>query len=468
MAKSNLKLFRRHEKECVRNYPKEFRVYQWMTETQKGKAAVKDCSCTIYAEGTLVKNSSKVYVRPKSTGEGEWTTADAVKQNWLTWGSTTRPADMPEPLAEPGELATIQAAAQAFLDYKKTQLETGKILKPRYDAAKSFVDLRLIPFATMTKGLQYIQDMDNEEVWKEFIRSWKCLDDPTKPILQGTLRWLIGMLREFLSFCVRKEWLSDNWASNEYGVVKTLTIEPKEPFSETELSYIYRAAEEIRDGAGCMIGSGEERAKELQAFILTLRHTGLRISDATRLEVSQLQRFNHAGYRYAISCNPKKTRRMKMENFVHIPIPDDVAERLAATTPKQGKYFFKAGSGLLKTATQEWRERIKVAFNRAEELMEKAGITEKNATHFGAASQTWEKPTPHKFRHTFAATLLQGGASVRLVGQWLGDTEETVRLHYAKFCREEQKQAAEIFANAMRNYQSKQPPAQPARLRLVK
>ncbi len=470
MPNSNLKLFRRHEKQCSRAYPKEYRIYEWMTQTQKGKTSVKDCSCSIYSEGTLVnRHGSKTYLRPRSTGQRTWTAAEAVKQNWLAWGSTTRPPDRPEAPAEPGALSTVSAATRTFLSFKKAQLDTGEILPPRYAAVNSFLNLRVVPFATVTKGLQFVQELDNEDVWKEFIRSWKCLDD-RKPIRPATLRWNIGMLREFLSFCVRKEWLSDNYASKEYGVVKSLVIEPKEPFTEAELSYIYGAAAEIREGTGSMVGSGEKRAKELQAFILTMRYTGLRISDVTRMEVSQLQPFNFAGYSYAIWCNPKKTRRMKKENFVHIPIPDELSHRLSelAKTPKQGKYFFLPGSGLLKTGCQEWRDRIKVAFNRAEELMQQDGIPEKSGTHFGATSQTWEKPIPHKFRHTFGATLLQGGASVRLVGQWLGDTEETVRLHYAKFCREEQQQAAEIFAAAMRNYRDRLPAVQPDRLRLVR
>lgn len=92
MPNSNLKLFRRHEKQCSRAYPKEYRIYEWMTQTQKGKTSVKDCSCSIYSEGTLVnRHGSKTYLRPRSTGQRTWTAAEAVKQNWLAWGSTTRP-----------------------------------------------------------------------------------------------------------------------------------------------------------------------------------------------------------------------------------------------------------------------------------------------------------------------------------------------------------------------------------------
>ena len=43
-----------------------------------------------------------------------------------------------------------------------------------------------------------------------------------------------------------------------------------------------------------------------------------------------------------------------------------------------------------------------------------------------------DKPTPHRFRHTFARILLQRpGVTVRDVAELLGNTEQMVRKHYA-------------------------------------
>jgi site-specific recombinase XerD len=58
-------------------------------------------------------------------------------------------------------------------------------------------------------------------------------------------------------------------------------------------------------------------------------------------------------------------------------------------------------------------------------------------------------PHPHRFRHTFSASLLQAGVSLRTVASYLGDTEEVVRKHYAKFCIVEQVEAAKSLGNAM-------------------
>jgi len=50
-----------------------------------------------------------------------------------------------------------------------------------------------------------------------------------------------------------------------------------------------------------------------------------------------------------------------------------------------------------------------------------------------------EKPTPHRFRHTFARILLQrANVTVRDVAELLGDTEDMVRRHYAAWVPERQ------------------------------
>jgi hypothetical protein len=47
------------------------------------------------------------------------------------------------------------------------------------------------------------------------------------------------------------------------------------------------------------------------------------------------------------------------------------------------------------------------------------------------------KPTPHRFRHTFARILLQKpGVTVRDVAELLGNTEEMIRKHYGAWVPE--------------------------------
>lgn len=59
-----------------------------------------------------------------------------------------------------------------------------------------------------------------------------------------------------------------------------------------------------------------------------------------------------------------------------------------------------------------------------------------------------EKATPHRFRHTFARILLQKGVPVADVADLLGDDEETVRRHYARWVPERQARLTNILKEA--------------------
>src|SRR5690349_19188314 len=145
-------------------------------------------------------------------------------------------------------------------------------------------------------------------------------------------------------------------------------VEPEEPFCEGDLFYIYKAWEFVTDGKGY---SNKRVAKqngfEALVFAWTLRYTGLRISDVTALDVSQLVPFKHAGFSHAIWCHPSKTRG-KEGNFVHIPIPGkdhmelghpNLVAALQSLPPKHGRYFFLGGGSLPPRDTEAWRHRIK-------------------------------------------------------------------------------------------------------------
>jgi integrase len=55
------------------------------------------------------------------------------------------------------------------------------------------------------------------------------------------------------------------------------------------------------------------------------------------------------------------------------------------------------------------------------------------------------KPTPHRFRHTFARIILQRGVSVRDVADLLGNSEQMVRGHYAAWIPERQARLTKIL-----------------------
>jgi integrase len=85
-------------------------------------------------------------------------------------------------------------------------------------------------------------------------------------------------------------------------------------------------------------------------------------------------------------------------------------------------------SDRLETVTDLWRRKI----NRVFEL----------------AGKFEERPTPHRFRHTFARILLQRGVPVADVADLLGYDEKTVRQHYARWVPERQARLTSILQDA--------------------
>ena len=95
----------------------------------------------------------------------------------------------------------------------------------------------------------------------------------------------------------------------------------------------------------------------------------------------------------------------------------------------RGARPFVAGrSDRLETVTDLWRRKI----NRV----------------FEVAGEFEETPTPHRFRHTFARILLQKGVPVADVADLLGDDEDTVREHYARWVPERQARLTSILQEA--------------------
>jgi integrase len=458
-----LKLFRRHDSNCTGSdgkgkqpYPKEFRIYESDSPKTSGR---RQCDCTISAEGRLLK--SKLYVRPKSTGQREWDEAHKVADQWGEWGALTAQVIAVPVTAEPVRIPVVEAIAKFMATLRADE---------RQEQFSQLLVLRLIPFVESAK-LSFIQDMDDAEIWSDFKDTWKN-DNPLRnrkekpgqpvPILNlrdGTTQKLITDLRIFQKFCVKKKWLSENWAARAY-MSQSVVIEQKESYSDEELDYIYRAATLVTDGKGfTQKRTGQQNSKEVSAFIMALDNTGLRLCDTVRLERHQLVPFNSPPFKHAIYCSPQKTRKTRTTlNFVHIPIAGiipglrDLAKTLEELPTKQGRYFFLGGKGTITTNVTSWKARVVRVLKIAEDLMNKDG--KRFSFH----------PHPHRFRHTFACRLLAAGMPTRLVAQYLGDTEETVRKHYSKFCVAEQHEAAGVYGEAMLRRAKRQS----KRLQLVK
>jgi integrase len=103
---------------------------------------------------------------------------------------------------------------------------------------------------------------------------------------------------------------------------------------------------------------------------------------------------------------------------------------LRARAGKHGTLIFRLGASTkMRTMAELWRVKLNKVFLLA-----------------GAFEQ---HPTPHRFRYTFVRMLLEKGVPIADVAELIGDTEEVVRRHYAKWVPERQARLTKILKDAL-------------------
>ena len=219
---------------------------------------------------------------------------------------------------------------------------------------------------------------------------------------------------------MNREWLPKNPVSADMKPpIGANRVANKAPYTDEELQRIIDACDLI----GTVTWSnGKEQGKaysgdDLKDFIWVMVYTGLRISDAGLFNMNRLK------------GNEVFLRAKKNGGEVFAYIPDWLRDRLNDRAKRRGVRPFVVGqSDKLETVTDMWRRKIGKVF-------ELAGKFE-------------ERPTPHRFRHTFARILLQRGVPVADVADLLGDDEKTVREHYSRWVPERQARLTKILKDA--------------------
>ena len=229
----------------------------------------------------------------------------------------------------------------------------------------------------------------------------------------------LGTLRAFFRFCVNREWLARSPVSGDLKPPQGASrVANKIPFTDEELDRIVSAC----DLLGGVKWSNWQRkgvwtGEDAKDFIWTLTYTGLRISDVALFNINRLHE------------NEVFLRAKKNGGDVFAYIPDWLRDRLVQRSKTWGPMLFLVGeSQRLETVTDTWRRKLNKVFELAGEFE--------------------EIPTPHRFRHTFARILLQRGVPVVDVADLLGDDEDTVRHHYARWVPERQARLTKILQDA--------------------
>ena len=325
------------------------------------KRSETKCRCVIWATGTL-PNGRKVR---ESTKLRDWTRAMAVIRQWELEGEP--------PKIE--ERTTIEVWKDAFLQDAKSQ--SGRNLGSETYRKYVLLFKQLEAFATH-KGLRFVDQLDLPAL-TAFRSTWKdgALSSSKK----------LEQLRNVLRFALRRKWIKEN-AAEELDSPK-IKPSPTLPFSDEEYDKILKAATEVRT----------------KAFIQTMRHSGLRISDTTTLAVTSL------------SGNKIRLYQAKTGEHVYVPVPELVSKALRSLPRKNQQYFFWSGTSKIQAAASVWRKRIADVFKAAE-------IADGHT---------------HRFRDTFAVGLLEKGVSLETVSILLGHQSlKITQKHYSPWVKTRQ------------------------------
>ncbi len=228
-------------------------------------------------------------------------------------------------------------------------------------------------------------------------------------------------LNGFFRFCVKRNWIAENPAADLEAPVGSGSAANRMPFTDAELTRIYEACDKLPAIQWKNhIGSGTWDGDDVKSMVMLLCWTGLRISDGATFDMSRVTPHQDGGANVFL-------RMHKTRGALFTWVDDWLYDRLRARERKFGAKIFACGlSERLETATDLWRRRINRAFGLA------------GAFECGT-------PTPHIFRHTFVRLLLQRGVSPRDVADLIGDTEEVVLKHYARWVPERQERLTNIL-----------------------
>jgi integrase/recombinase XerD len=307
----------------------------------------------------------------KSTREITWEGAEQKVESWETaLKGAQSPTDLP----------TLSMASRSYL----LEIQARKLSPATLNKHQNTLN-QLTKFAN-SKGYTFLTQLS-----VEFLREWRTLwtDGPL------TSKKKLERIRSFFKFCIENDWLSKNPASK----LKSPIIEqsPTLPFTPEEFSRILSACGRY--------APKQEHRERMKAFVLILRWSGLRISDAMQLT---RQRIDEEGRLFLYT--------QKTGTPVKIPLPEEVISSIEILPWYDSDYLFwnQQSSTRILTATGNMRDSLGRLFKLA----------------------NIENGHAHRFRDTFAVELLQKGVSLEDVSILLGHRSVKItEKHYAPWVK---------------------------------
>jgi integrase len=372
------------------------------SEYDERKKGWKRCECQIFAGGTLQGTFKR-----QNTGKWEWDDAKSVALSYESAGnwSGIKPETVPQPASREPASAHRVPIARAVKTYLAEFSEHAA-----YATQKKYrLMLNKLTSFSEQRGYVMIDQWGPSDI-REFRSSWN--------VSARTAPRRMSMVRSFFEYCHSNEWMDRNPArmvehpkTRDSGDGRN---EQKLPFTDDEIKRMYDACPKYGDGH-----QYKWTGEDLADFISISIYTGLRISDVALFRAERMQ-----------ATGEILIRTTKAGTHVYTWVPEWLQDRIRARAKKHGDFIFGAHKPTtIDIITETWRRRL----NALWELCD----------------GEWKvKPTPHRFRHTFARIILQRGVSVRDVADLLGNSEQMVREHYAGWIPERQERLRKILREA--------------------
>jgi site-specific recombinase XerD len=385
----NLAFRKRHTRDCQTING----VAEWQTLDRR-----KRCSCPYWSCG--VHERAEGFKR-KSTGEISQDRAKAVVTLRLETGNRT--ATLPD------QGIPVKDAIADFLDFTRDGGARASTLA-KYQTLMG----QLQAFADW-KGLRYLQELGQNAVM-EFRRAWEDADAGYKRNRTGnggqprwgqqsiaTCKRSAKTLRNFFKRGISRKWITED-PTAILRFPKTGTSKSKE-----DVKYLnpaqFTAVLAQCDNVTHMSGYNKQRVK---ALILTMRWTGLRISDAVVLKTD------------SIVGDVLRVRTKKASTDVQMPLHPDLVTALAKLEAYEGGYLFwnrRTDGSKPTTAKGNFGARLAKIFANA-----------------GVGADVHQ--VSHMLRNTFAVHLLEKGLPLETVSLLLGhQSVTTTERYYADFSK---------------------------------
>lgn len=333
----------------------------------------RNCKCPIWVQGSLRGE----YVR-RSLDLRSWEAANDLVRGWEASGEVG--------VVKP-EVPTVAEAVTKFIDDAHARHLAGETVR-KY---KNLLERRFISWCE-SKGYRLLKQI-TVDAMREFRTTW---DDGAVYAAKNLER-----MRAFFRFCEQARWIDRNPASSVKA--PRHKVAPTLPFSADEMKRILDACDRYPGNA-----------ERMKAFVLTMRHSGLRIGDTIALK------------RDRIKGNKLFLYTQKTGTPVRVPLPPAVVEALARLNG-DSEYFFTSGKAKPQTARANWSRYLDSVFETAK-------------VH-GAHS--------HRFRDTFAVSLLEAGVSIENVSVLLGHSSVRItERHYKPWVKTLQKKLEEEVRKA--------------------